>query len=172
MKPIQLIFCTLLAFGGLTFRAEAKTWARAKQLSRTQNVVLIDISEQQMYVLKNNQALLTSGVVTGKTETPTDLGEFKVTYKQRGATLQSPGYAAKKNAGTLSEDDYSVRVEYWMPYNRGEGLHDAWWRASDEFGQNGRNWIEGSHGCTNLPTDVAARLYDLIVPGTPVVVVP
>ena len=155
---LGLLSLATLALTILAEPASARTWARAKQLSQTQNTVIIDISEQQAYVLRNGKSIWNSGTVTGKTETPTDLGEFRVTYKDRDAVLKG--------------SDYEVRVEYWMPYNRGEGLHDAWWREDWEFGAKGHNWVEGSHGCTNLPSAKAKALFDLVQAGTPVIVVP
>ena len=157
-QRLSILSLGLLATLGFAESAAARTWARAKELSQTQNTVIIDISEQQAHVLRNGQSIWNSGTVTGKTETPTDLGEFRMTYKTTNARLQG--------------SDYDVRVKYWMPYNRGEGLHDAWWRADSEFGAKGRNWVEGSHGCTNLPEAKAERLYQLVRAGTPVVVVP
>jgi lipoprotein-anchoring transpeptidase ErfK/SrfK len=54
-----------------------------------------------------------------------------------------------------------------MPFYQGCGFHDAPWRG--EFG--GSIYLEsGSHGCVNLPPDVADRLYHSIYVGLPVIV--
>jgi len=50
-----------------------------------------------------------------------------------------------------------------MPYNGGEGLHDATWRT--EFGKDIYK-TNGSHGCVNLPLDIAKEIYDIVKVGT------
>ena len=62
-----------------------------------------------------------------------------------------------KGAGYLSY------VNYWMPYNGGEGLHDATWR--DEFGKDIYK-TSGSHGCINMPLDIAEQVYNNVEVGT------
>ena len=67
----------------------------------------------------------------------------------------------------LRGDDYETPVKYWMPFNGGEGFHDATWRG--RFGgaiyRGG-----GSHGCVNMPYSAAEKLFSMIAPGTPVIV--
>ena len=54
-----------------------------------------------------------------------------------------------------------------MPYNNGEGLHDAQWRS--RFG--GDIYLtNGSHGCINLPLEKAAELYNIVHKGDNVLV--
>jgi lipoprotein-anchoring transpeptidase ErfK/SrfK len=47
------------------------------------------------------------------------------------------------------------------------GMHDATWRTN--FGGNIYQ-SGGSHGCVNMPYESAARLYEIIEPGTPVLI--
>ena len=55
-----------------------------------------------------------------------------------------------------------------MPFiGGGWGLHDATWRSS--FGGSIYKG-GGSHGCVNLPYDVAEKMYQVIEVGTPVLV--
>lgn len=115
--------------------------------------VIVDISEQKVTLYQNGEVLLVTDVVTGKDSTPTDLGLF---------SLQ-----AKTEDTYLTGEDYSVHVNYWMPYNGGEGLHDATWRSSFG-GQIYHN--SGSHGCDNLPLDAARTIYENIEVGDKVLV--
>ena len=63
--------------------------------------------------------------------------------------------------------EYESPVSYWMPFNKGIGLHDASWRST--FGRD--IYINsGSHGCINLPTGFAGSLYSQIYVNLPVVV--
>jgi lipoprotein-anchoring transpeptidase ErfK/SrfK len=80
-------------------------------------------------------------------------GVFNLTYKTKNVTLRGPGYASF--------------VSYWMPFDGGIGLHDATWR--DEFGGDIYK-TNGSHGCVNLPYEVAKKIYENITKETPIVV--
>ncbi len=65
------------------------------------------------------------------------------------------------------QPDYRTDVTYWMPFDGGEGLHDAGWRGS--FGGSIYTY-DGSHGCVNLPYYSAQSLYGITVVGDVVVV--
>lgn len=116
-------------------------------------IVVVDISDQKLKLYKNNEVYLTSDVVTGKNETPSDIGLYNIYSKELSRNLTGPGY--------------SSYVNYWMPYNGGEGLHDATWRYY--FGGDIYEW-SGSHGCVNLPLDVAEEIYNNVDVGTQVLV--
>ena len=119
----------------------------------TGTYVVVDISSQKMYLYNDLDLILESDVVTGKTETPTDIGDFKIRSMEKNRTLIGP--------------DYEAFVKYWMGYNGGEGLHDASWKS--HFG--GNIYItRGSHGCVNLPEKVAKELYDNVSVGDKVLV--
>ena len=53
----------------------------------------------------------------------------------------------------------AILMEAW-------GFHDASWQRL--FGGS-RYLTNGSHGCVNMPPEMAAKLFDLISAGTPVV---
>ena len=54
-----------------------------------------------------------------------------------------------------------------MKFTGAVGIHDASWRS--KFGGDIYKY-NGSHGCVNLPHDVALNLYDMVDIGTMVVV--
>lgn len=121
----------------------------------------VDLSAQQMYFIQNGQVVLQSGVVTGNPNkgNGTPQGVYSLAYKATDQVLR----------GTRQPDgsyEYETPVKYWMPFNGGIGFHDATWQSS--FGGN-RYQTRGSHGCVNLPYDIAGQLYQLISAGTPVV---
>ncbi|MBQ3773496.1 MAG: L,D-transpeptidase, partial [Pseudobutyrivibrio sp.] len=62
---------------------------------------------------------------------------------------------------------YESHVHFWMPFNMGEGLHDATWR--NKFGGDIYK-RSGSHGCVNLPLSAAEKIYDIVEAGWPVIV--
>ncbi len=116
----------------------------------------VDMTAQRMYYYEDYELKLESGVVTGNMrlnhDTPAMIAP--IYYMQRNRILRGEGYASF--------------VYYWMAFYRGYGLHDATWRRESEFGTDTylRN---GSHGCVNLPKDVAAELYEYVEIGTPVI---
>ncbi len=69
--------------------------------------------------------------------------------------------------GTMEVQGYHTHVDYFMPFNGGEGLHDAPWRGS--FGGTIYR-TSGSHGCVNLPPAMAAEMYGIVYVGMPVIV--
>lgn len=115
--------------------------------------VEVDISDQIVNMYVDSSLVVSSDTVTGKTSTPTRIGYFGITYKEKDTYLRG--------------SDYCSHVDYWMPFDGGIGLHDADWR--DTFG--GDIYINsGSHGCVNLPDDVARTIYDNVEAGSKVLV--
>ncbi len=115
--------------------------------------VIVDISEQTATLYNNTDPVYSTYVVTGDDETPSDIGLFDIDSKERNATLTGPGY--------------SVPVSYWMPYNNGEGLHDATWRGA--FGGDYYHY-DGSHGCVNMPLEAAGVFFENVSVGDKVLV--
>ena len=115
--------------------------------------VVVDISDQTLTFYDELEEELTTSVVTGKDSTPSDTGLFDIYGKTTNRTLRG--------------DNYESFVNYWMPYNGGEGLHDATWRSS--FGGEGYH-DDGSHGCINMPLSKAEELYSKVEVGDMVLV--
>lgn len=123
--------------------------------------VEVDISDQTTKLYSENQEIFTTYNVTGKDSTPTDIGYFDIDEKVRDTYLRSwlPN-------GQL---EYETFVSYWMPYNGGEGLHDAPWQ-NGHFGDTEWHHSGGSHGCVNMPSESASTIYDNVEVGTRVLV--
>lgn len=116
--------------------------------------VEIDLSKQRIWLYKNGLLVVQGNIVSGNVRKnhATPKGIYRLKYKKRNVVLRG--------------DDYAVPVSYWMPFNGGIGIHDANWRRS--FG--GKIYMtNGSHGCINSPYNVAKKIFNNIVPGTPVV---
>lgn len=115
--------------------------------------VIIDLSEQHLWLYDEDNVLLQTDIVTGKPGSSTNIGLFKIFSKQRDRYLTGR--------------DYKAYVNYWMPFDGGIGLHDASWRKN--FG--GNIYLKnGSHGCVNMPSDKAEELYENVSVGTKVLV--
>ncbi|WP_050638419.1 L,D-transpeptidase family protein [Candidatus Stoquefichus sp. SB1] len=127
-----------------------------------QTFVEIDMSKQHMWLIKNGKVVLESDVVTGLPSDPnkkTPAGTYYIYFMQRNRVLRGEIQANGK-------PEYETPVAYWMAFNGGIGLHDASWQS--RFGGN-VYYTKGSHGCVNLPKNIAASLYDMVKVNIPVV---
>lgn len=117
--------------------------------------VEIDLTNQHLYLYQKGSIVLETDFVSGnmsKKGCMTPPGVFGLTYKTRNAVLKGA--------------DYETPVNYWMPFNGNVGMHDATWRAT--FG--GDIYLtRGSHGCVNLPLGMAAKIYEYVSTGFPVI---
>lgn len=122
----------------------------------------VDIANQKMYLVVDGVLVLDSPVVTGMQaakgrRTPT--GMYQISFKTTNRDLV--GY---NSDGT---EAYRSHVNYWMPFNKNIGFHDATWRP--RFG--GEIYVNsGSHGCVNMPLAKAKELYKYVYKGMPVIV--
>lgn len=111
----------------------------------------VKISTQKLVYYVKKKPVFTTDVTTGLNGA-TKLGNFRVNKKARNTYL-----VTKK---------YKSFVKYWIGYDgRSYGIHDASWRK--KFG--GKIYLtNGSHGCVNVPTSSAQKLYSMVEVGTPV----
>ncbi len=116
--------------------------------------VEVSITNQKVYYVEKGKVKLRTDVVTGGGNNATPCGIFNLYYKERNATLKGNNDDGSK---------YASKVSYWMPFNGGIGLHDASWRST--FGGSIYQ-SNGSHGCINMPSDQAKKLYQYISAGT------
>lgn len=116
----------------------------------------VSISYQYMWVYEGDAVVLESYVSTGRPGFDTPTGTFYVNTKIPSQTME----------GVLGGEYYNVPDVPWVMYftNVGHAIHGAYWH--NNFG------AVMSHGCINLPLDVAAWLYDYASVGMRVVIVP
>ena len=120
---------------------------------------------QHMWYIVNGAVVLETDVVTGK-PTPdrvTPTGVYSILELKRNKTL----------TGTINpatgKPIYETPVSYWMRVTwTGVGFHDAIWQSA--FGGTIYQTNKGSHGCINMPLNMAASLYDQLSVGTPVII--
>ena len=124
----------------------------------TGTYVEVSLSEQKLWCYQDYNLVMETDVVTG-TNTPereTKRGIYAIDAKKEHATL-----------GTLDVQGYASPVDYWAPFNGGQGLHDAPWRSS--FGGSIYQY-NGSHGCVNIPPANMKTIFDAVSIGTAVIV--
>lgn len=114
----------------------------------------IDLSDQRIYMKENENTVGSFLVSTGKWA-PTPAGEWRIWTKLRYTRMQGGSQAL----GTY----YNLpNVPYVMYYDRGYGIHGAYWH--NNFGH------PMSHGCTNMKPEEAAIVFNWASVGTRVVV--
>lgn len=119
----------------------------------------VDLTNQHMWLYKNNALVLDTDIVSGKPKSPTPTGIYYVWSKERNATLRGNNDDGSK---------YASPVSYWMPIDwTGVGIHDSNWQPA--YGGTLYETI-GSHGCINTPPSVMGTLFDDVEVGIPVLV--
>ena len=142
----------------------------------------VNLSEQYVIAYKNGKKLAEGDCVSGNESAGhgTCIGLYAIQGKQsptvlRGEKKPVTKTVTKKKKGkkvkvteTTMEYEYESPVTFWMPFNGGIGLHDAAaWRS--QYGGS-IYYYSGSHGCVNLPYDLAETLYNNFEVGDPVIV--
>jgi hypothetical protein len=120
--------------------------------------IVVSISAQAMWAYEGGELVRSSYVSTGTAEVPettTPIGFWSVLTK----------YEIQDMEGTISDEYYFVEDVPHILYfdNLGNALHGTYWHSN--FG------TPMSHGCVNLPLDVAAWMFEWAPIGTAVSVV-
>lgn len=105
----------------------------------------VDLSQQRVYAYEGDQIVDSFLVSTGTAQTPTVTGKFHIYVKLRAANMSGPGY-------------FLPDVPYVMYFFKSYGLHGTYWHSN--FGH------PMSHGCVNLKTKEARKLFDWASVGT------
>lgn len=121
--------------------------------------VEVDISEQHLWLYKDNVIVLESDIVSG-TETDPNC------RTPRGI-CEIWSHEEQRILGTMEVQGYEVPVNYWLPFNYlGCGFHDL---DRSEYG--GTIYMyNGSHGCINMPLSKVKELYNMTDNGVPVII--
>jgi L,D-transpeptidase-like protein len=120
------------------------SWDLAPPAPVNGRAVVVSLSMQALWAYENGQVVRSTYVSTGTDLTPTPVGLFWVNNKFPVETME----------GTIAGEHYLVKdVPNVMYFNeQGDALHGAYWHSN--FG------VPMSHGCVNLPLDVAAWMYE------------
>jgi lipoprotein-anchoring transpeptidase ErfK/SrfK len=137
-----------------------------------EKMIVVSTEDQSATMYQSGQQVYSTPVTTGGPELPTDHGVFHIYLKLSPFVFHSPWPPGSPYYYPPTP------ITYWMPFDGGEGLHDAWWRSNFGPGSNlaptdlgTGNYILGTHGCVNLPLDAAQFVWDWAPVGTTVVVV-
>lgn len=109
----------------------------------------VDLSEQKLKAWDGDTLFLETLVSTGLPYFPTPTGEFRIWSKVRATRMEG---GTGKYYYNLPNVPYVMFFENnEVPGARGFSLHGTYWHS--DFGK------VHSHGCVNLPTSVAEKLY-------------
>ena len=106
----------------------------------------VNLTAQQAIAWEGDQPVLSFMASTGLPNTPTVVGEFHIYWKLASTLMTGPGY-------------YLPEVPYTMYFYGGYALHGTYWH--NNFGQ------PMSHGCVNLETGNAQKLFEWAEPIIP-----
>ena len=117
-------------------------------------LLVCDLSTQRVFYYYNNEIAFGALCTTGKDSSPTEIGYF-TPY-------------GKADSHDFGHDN--LKSQYlWMPFNGGQGLHDAPWQKS-RFGDPSYRKHNGSAGCIRLPDEAAQFIYENVSMKTPILV--
>lgn len=106
--------------------------------------IVVDLSAQTATAYENGAVVNSWKISSGKAATPTDVGNFTVYAHVRSQTMKS-----REPDGSITETPNVPWVTY---FNGDEGFHGTYWHNA--FG------TPRSHGCVNMPIDVARYVYE------------
>lgn len=106
----------------------------------------VNLTSQQVIAWEGETPVFTFSASTGLPNTPTVTGEYHIYWKLEKTLMTGPNY-------------YLPDVPYTMYFYGGYGLHGTYWH--NNFGQ------PMSHGCVNLETGNAQKLFEWADPVLP-----
>ncbi len=104
----------------------------------------VDLGSQTATLFENGAVVRSWKISSGKAATPTDVGNFRVYAHVRMQDMKS-----REPDGSITETPNVPWVTY---FNGDEGFHGTYWH--NDFGNR------RSHGCVNMPIDVARFVYE------------
>ncbi|WP_274647507.1 L,D-transpeptidase [Microbacterium sp. C7(2022)] len=141
-------FAAQLASGDAVYELPAKTTDfETTSLSRR---IEVDLGDQRTYLFENGKVVKSYAISSGKSATPTATGYYKIFAH---VPIQDMG--CYEGAPYCTED---VKWVTW--FNGDQGFHGTYWH--NNFG------TPMSHGCVNMPDEVAKYVYDWAPDGTEV----
>jgi lipoprotein-anchoring transpeptidase ErfK/SrfK len=128
--------------------------------------VLVSLSQQKLWAYDDNRLVLTSLVTTGNHALPTPTGVFHIEGKFHPFTFRSPWPKTSPFYYPPSKTEWAMLFR-----EGGYFIHDAPWRSAfgpgtnAQLGTPGSNYT-GTHGCINVPSNVAYQLFQWARLGT------
>ncbi|MEO7122406.1 MAG: L,D-transpeptidase [Lacisediminihabitans sp.] len=125
--------------------------------------IYVKISQQHLWACEGTVLFVDAPVTTGASaltnvRNATPLGTSRITGKSQDVHL----------IGHDVNGAWDDHVTYWLPFNGGDGFHDAPWQT---FPLGSPLYTtQGSHGCVHVLLPALAQLFNWVSVGTPVTV--
>ena len=148
----------------------AVLWAGMGMASQTR--VVINLSEQKAYLIKQDKVILVSLISSGRRGWSTPTGHFRVFSKDIdhrsgsfGSVIDAYGRVINSNATPGSHVPRGGHFQrapmpYYMEFSPALGMHGGYLPG-----------YPASHGCVRMPRELAAQFFTQVQIGTPVSVV-
>lgn len=117
----------------------------------------VDLSEQKLTAYEGSNVFLSTPISSGLPWTPTPTGEFWIWIKLRATRMEGGEGKYYYNLPNVPYVMFFQNAS--VPSWKGYGLHGTYWH--NDFGN------PHSHGCVNLPTAMAEKLYYWTSPTIP-----
>src|ERR1700736_90594 len=144
----------------------------APKLSAHQTAVIINLTEQTVYLVEDGRVAFISPIASGKEGWETPTGSFRVISKDFdhrsgnfGLVTDSSGRIVNPNATPGSYVPpgchyMAAPMPYFMEFRKYVGMHAGYLPG-----------YPASHGCVRMPKDLAAEFFARVQIGTPVKVI-
>lgn len=124
----------------------------------------VDLTNQHIWFYLEGEMLIESDCITGleseeNKEFSTPPGVYSLKNPEENYIVKSK----KQEDGTYEEEQ---PVNYWIPFYKDLGLHDALWRTS--FGGDIYK-TNGSYGCVQVPSNTAKTIFENVKEGMPII---
>jgi lipoprotein-anchoring transpeptidase ErfK/SrfK len=141
-------------------------------MAASETKVVINLSEQRVYLVEQGRVALVSPIASGKPGWPTPTGNFRIfskdiNHRSRsfGSVVDALGRVVNSNATPGSHvppgGHYrAAPMPYFMQFSPAIGMHAGYLPG-----------YPASHGCVRMPRDLAALFFEQVHVGTPVTVV-
>jgi lipoprotein-anchoring transpeptidase ErfK/SrfK len=130
-------------------------------------------SQQKAYFYKGGKLVGISRISSGKEDTGTPAGKYKITQKNKDHKSNLYGSIKDKATGQVINNNADVRVDkpgpgqyfenaampYYMRFNGAIGMHTGYLPG-----------YAASHGCVRMPHQMAEKFFENVEVGTPVIV--
>ena len=130
--------------------------------------VKVSLQNQALYVLEGDRVLLVSAVGVGTPQSPTPVGNFRVTLKDAERRNRTYGFWVNNATGQIVSGSvhqspgagWSFRgypMPYWVEWMPAYGFHEGFVHLTPR-----------SKGCVRVPRHVAPKFFALVKVGTPI----
>lgn len=137
------------------------------------SLIKIVRSQQKAFFYKGNKLVGVSKISSGKEDSGTPPGKYKITQKNKDHKSSLYGTIKDKATGQVINDNADIRVDKVEP---GQVFYNApmpnYMRFNGAIGMH-TGYLPGyaaSHGCVRMPHHMAEKFFENVEVGTPVIV--